>query len=530
MPKWPLYTCDNRAYIHLNDDAVTAGMNYRKEEMDLWLYRIPESFQYKEIHTRLGPIKGKKAFVGKNKDLVYQFLNIPFAKPPVGDLRFKEPIEYGKWNGTLDATNYGPACFQDITFTIWYGTSEDCLQLNIYVPFTTFPTTPKSVMVWIHGGGYIFGTASFYDGSMIAAVGDVIVVTMNYRLGIFGFLTLEEDGAKGNYGLLDQIQALKWIKDNIADYGGNPNDITIFGESAGGFSVGLLTLIPENKGLFHRAIQESGTANSKLTIANPTKFSIETAKELGCLNKSTSLLQCMRKTSARELLTKSELVGTKLCNISDLFCLQYGPVVDGEIIPRTPAQLLSDKTSAAFKFFTSLDIMIGNCVTEGSLFLAELESDMQFQKHYNITAGIPRKYLCDTMSPNIAEHYFDNTTRVSTAICKEYGVNNNLSLQSREILNVFGDLFFISPSVSSLNVHINPESSTYQFIYTQILSFVLGPKKPPWYIGPDHADELYYLFTMEYFDKIFPNVTITQSDRRLAFQMRKYWTNFAKTG
>jgi carboxylesterase type B len=527
-----MYTNENQVFVSLNDDGVTAGVNYRKELMELWLYLIPEKFQHIQIHTRLGPIKGRKAFVGQKKDLVYQFLNIPFAKPPVGQMRFKEPIAYGKWNGTLDATSYGPACFQNAnyTITIWYGTSEDCLQLNIYVPFTISTAAPKSVMVWIHGGGYIYGTASFYDGSMIAAVGDVIVVTINYRLGIFGFLTLDEHGAKGNYGLLDQIQALKWIKDNIADYGGNPNDITIFGESAGGFSVGVLTLIPQNKGLFHRAIQESGAADSKLTIAKPRKFSLETAKELGCLNSSTSLLHCLREISALDLLTKSASVGTKLCNSGDLYCSQYGPVVDGEIIPRMPAQLLLDKTSAAFKFFKSLDIMIGNCVTEGSIFLAVLESDPQFQKHYNISAGIPRKYLCDTMSPNIAEHYFHNSTGVSTAICKEYGVKNNITLQSREILNVFGDLFFISPSVASLNAHINPESSTYQFMYTQVLSFVVGPKKPPWYIGPDHADELYYLFTMEYFNKILPNVTITQSDRLLAYQMRKYWTNFAKTG
>lgn len=493
-----------------------------------------EAFQSETIQTKLGALTGRRTTAGQNNDTVYQFLNIPFAKPPVGDLRFRQPVEYGQWNGTLDATKYGPSCFQDVnsSFTIWYGTSEDCLQLNIYVPFTTSPWIKKSVMVWIHGGGYFFGTASFYDGSMIAVEGDVIVVTVNYRLGFFGFLSLGDETTKGNYGLLDQIQALKWVKENIADYGGNPSDVTIFGESAGGFSVGLLSLIPQNKGLFHRAIHESGTANSLLTLGSPVEVTTETAKALGCqTTNSTILMNCLLEKPADAILTQSTMVSERLCNLDRMNCLIFGPVIDGDLLTRTPVELMSNKTTEAYKFFESLDLMVGNCRMEGSLYLSMLGNNVQYQKdkNINVSIGLSHQYLCDVMSPNIANFYFKNNRKVSQAICKEYYVADNATLQSRAVLDVYSDLFFISDSTSTLNAHINSESSTYQFMYNQVLPFKLGPE-PTWYEGPSHAEELYYLFTMEYFDRILPNVTISDSDRLLAHQMRKYWTNFAKSG
>lgn len=168
---------------------------------------------------------------------------------------------------------------------------------------------------------------------------------------------------------------------------------------------------------------------------------------------------------------------------------------------------------------------------EGSLFLSILQDNVQYQKdkNINVSTGLSNKYLCDIMSPNIANYYFKNNSKVSQAICKEYYVADNITFQSRAVLDVFGDLFFIADSTSTLTAHVNSESSTYQFMYNQVLPFKLG-QEPTWYEGPSHADELYYLFTMEYVNRILPNVTISDSDRLLAQQMRKYWTNFAKSG
>jgi carboxylesterase type B len=196
-------------------------------------------------NTRLGEIKGIQKVVN-NGTTVFNFLNIPYAKAPFGNRRFAKPEPFGKWEGTLDATKLGKACiqpFDPFKETKYHGFSEDCLQLNIYVPNNISVGAKRSVMVWIHGGAYIFGSGTLYNGTMLAARGDVVVVTINYRLGIFGFLSFNETIARGNYGLWHQILALQWVQDNIEDYSGDPSSVTIFGESAGGFSASLLSLM-----------------------------------------------------------------------------------------------------------------------------------------------------------------------------------------------------------------------------------------------------------------------------------------------
>ncbi|XP_052071092.1 carboxylesterase 1F-like [Mytilus californianus] len=192
-----------------------------------------------------------------------EFRNIPFAKPPVGGLRFHQPVPYGSWSDIYDATRFGPSCIQSVNGIVDQyvpntNTSEDCLVLNIYVPSGFSESNAKSVIIWVHGGGYYLGQGMFYDGSYLSGIGDVIVVTINYRLGVFGFFSTMDDVALGNYGLWDQQMAIKWVHDNIESFGGDPNSVTIAGQSAGAFSVALQALNPANKGLFHRVIAQSG--------------------------------------------------------------------------------------------------------------------------------------------------------------------------------------------------------------------------------------------------------------------------------
>lgn len=188
------------------------------------------------------------------------FKGVPYAAPPVGDLRWREPREVAAWTGMRDATQFGPACIQGRVAK----ESEDCLSLNIWAP--EWPSkSAKPVMVWIHGGGNTEGWTStpFYSGEALAKRG-VVVVSVQYRLGVFGFLAhpeLDKEGghnASGNYGLLDQIAALKWVKANIAAFGGDPQNVTVFGESAGAEDIGVLLASPLAEGLFARAIAESG--------------------------------------------------------------------------------------------------------------------------------------------------------------------------------------------------------------------------------------------------------------------------------
>src|SRR5262245_3593825 len=210
-----------------------------------------------------------------NRDL-YSYRGIPYALPPVGDLRWAPPEAHPRWNDLRPATAFGAICPQDNVA----GDSEDCLFLNIWTPRAVVDRQkPKQlpVMVFIHGGYFVFGAGSLplYDGAYLAASGNVVVVTLNYRLGALGFLAVPELGLTGNFGILDQRQALRWVAENIAAFGGDPSKVTIFGESAGAMSVGLhLFSIPANRGLFRAAIMES----NPLALPYPSLLSQVEAK------------------------------------------------------------------------------------------------------------------------------------------------------------------------------------------------------------------------------------------------------------
>ncbi|MBW8748238.1 MAG: carboxylesterase family protein [Acidobacteria bacterium] len=217
-----------------------------------------------KVKTAQGEAAGKWIHEGKEK----AFLGLPYAAPPVGNLRWKAPEAPSAWSGVRDATKFGNRCQQwhvwdDYIFTD-AGPSEDCLYLNVYTPAAAKQGSKLPVMVWIHGGGFLAGAASEprYTNPALVAKG-VIVVTLNYRLNVFGFLASEDlakeqGGHAGNYGFMDQVAALRWVKANIAAFGGDVNNVTIFGESAGSFAVSALTVAPSARGLFHKIIGESG--------------------------------------------------------------------------------------------------------------------------------------------------------------------------------------------------------------------------------------------------------------------------------
>lgn len=229
------------------------------------------------VKTSDGPVRGTSINGGK----VSAFLGIPYAAPPVGELRFRPPQPAASWKSTRDASKFGRHCaqnhvFDDMVFQDATGPedteSEDCLTLNVYVP-AEYKGGKLPVMFWIHGGGYTGGASSEprHNGDFLPLKG-VMLVTINYRLGVFGFLSLpelgaEQGGASGNYGLMDMVAALKWVKLNAAAFGGDPGNVTIFGESAGSFAVSTLMAAPSARGLFHRAIGESGGALNNGTMA-----------------------------------------------------------------------------------------------------------------------------------------------------------------------------------------------------------------------------------------------------------------------
>ncbi|CAC5416317.1 Cholinesterase,Putative inactive carboxylesterase 4,Venom carboxylesterase-6,Juvenile hormone esterase [Mytilus coruscus] len=439
------------------------------------------------IKTRLGNINGTKEPTPDYTTSVYKFYNIPYAKPPVGNLRFAKSEPYGRWNGTLNATSLGLACMQapePYPMFTYNGFSEDCLQLNIYVPNNISSNIKRSVMVWIHGGAYQFGSGTLYNGTMLAARGDVVVVTINYRLGIFGFLSYNDTSARGNFGLWDQILALQWIQENIADYTGNPSSVTIFGESAGGFSVSLLSVMPSIKGLFKRVIAESGVADSFFALTDDSKLvSVALSDAVGCIydpitKNYNAMLNCMRSKKAGDILKTLDTLATDI-ETSIRVAIPLAPVIDGELFNDLPSKVLSNKNSPEFAMFRSLDMIVGNCNMEGSLYLLTTVKEQEKYK-FNITNGIPNSFL--------------------------------------------------SPSFSILESHSNNNtySKTYQYVFTQKSPLPFGPPRPTWYRGSGHGSEVVFLFGIE--DLHYSHLPVSTDQFDLALRMKDYWTNFAKTG
>ncbi len=283
-----------------------------------------------------GKVHGKLIHDGQ----VLAFLGIPYAAPPVGGLRWKAPQPPIPWNSELDATKYGPHCaqnhiyddmnFQDSASPSDPG-SEDCLTLNVYAPSHKGQSAHLPVMVWIHGGGYVAGASSEprHNGDFLPLKG-VVLVTFNYRLGVFGFLATpqlaaEQGGSAGNYGLMDMVAALSWVKHNIAAFGGDPNCVTIFGESAGSFAVSTLMVVPSAQGLFHRAIGESGGAldsnaesTESLTIVGPKDEAW--AKQAGA-----------RSLADLRSLSTSQILAAAAANDA----VPFEPVIDGNFLPES---------------------------------------------------------------------------------------------------------------------------------------------------------------------------------------------------
>ncbi|XP_041125107.1 fatty acyl-CoA hydrolase precursor, medium chain-like isoform X3 [Polyodon spathula] len=266
------------------------------------------------IVTEYGKVMGKQVRVKESDRIVYSYLGIPFAEAPVDKRRFAPPQPPKAWNGTRNATTYPPLCLQNFShgkqLSDFYlgrfpplATSEDCLYLNIYTPVKPAEHAQLPVMVWIHGGGFVLGGASLYDGSSLAAFGNVVVVLIQYRLGILGFLSTGDSNAPGNVGLLDQVAALQWLQENIQSFGGDPKDVTLFGESAGSISVSLHVLSPMSSGLFHKAISESGVAFSSFLLeTDPKPKAQRLARSAGCSAvDSVSIIECFRNKTSEEI-------------------------------------------------------------------------------------------------------------------------------------------------------------------------------------------------------------------------------------
>ena len=305
-----------------------------------------------EIDTTHGKLRGQQ------RDRHQAFLGVPFAKPPVGELRFLAPQPLEPWTGVRDALAFGPSAPQDPLsapgFRAEGPESEDCLYLNVYTPACDGARRP--VLFWIHGGGFSHGSGTMpsYDGGPLAVRGDVVVVSINYRLGALGYLYLGQHGgtrwgAANNAGQLDQIAALRWVRDNIARFGGDPAQVTIFGESAGSVAVATLLAMPDAQGLFSKAVAQSGTANRLGNLDTAAATAARYLKTLGI--DAASDPTALRSAPVEALLRAQGPRGP------------LGPIIDGASLPERPLVAVRKGTAR------DIPLMVGTNRDEQKLYV-----------------------------------------------------------------------------------------------------------------------------------------------------------------
>jgi len=333
-----------------------------------------------------GPLNGK--LVGETR----QFLGIPYAKPPVGELRWKPPQPIAKWTSPRAATAFGKRCAQVASAVLMNAASddEDCLYLNVWAPAKA---TALPVMLWIHGGGNVNGSASepvpyvntglFYDGSSLSQQG-VVVVSFNYRLGVFGFFDHEGLGDEGgNQGLLDQVAVMAWVKKNIAKFGGDPKNVTIFGESAGSLDVCYHLASPKSSGLFHKAISQSGGCTTLMqakALAQTAAGGLAT--KLSCSGDAAEALSCLRDKSVEEILAMGST--------------GFSPDLDGVFMPDQPRTLFDSGNIAKVPY------LAGSNSDEGTLFVAATEVADQdaYLAALGTSFGADRAAIVETQYPS----------------------------------------------------------------------------------------------------------------------------------
>lgn len=301
------------------------------------------------VQTSLGPVEGVRA------GTLLAFLGIPYARPPVDGLRFRPPQPPDPWTAPLQADRFGAACpqpFDPYETASVSPQSEDCLSLNVWTPGTDDARRP--VMIFIHGGGWCWGGSvdPWYGGAALAERGKIVVVSINYRLGVLGFLYLAEIGGpdlapSGNLGLLDQVAALKWVRENILRFGGDPENVTVFGESAGSMSISALLATPAASGLFRRAIAESGVSNTLRSAHYAASVTDDFMTYAGVQG-----VEGLRGLSMEEMVQAEEGYLNEQF-ISDLF---FGPVIDGEVLPEPPLQAIAEGANAGVDLLSGTNL------------------------------------------------------------------------------------------------------------------------------------------------------------------------------
>lgn len=463
------------------------------------------------VPTADGPVEGLR------KNGVEQFLGVPFAAPPVGALRWMPPQGSAKWTQLRQAKSFGPPCAQVTTLGPFAGpanSNEDCLYLNVFTPDVT---AKLPVLVWIHGGGYFDGASNDYDGSKLAAQGKLVVVTINYRLNLFGFLAhpaLDGEGhAFGNYGLMDMQAALKWVRANIASFGGDPKNVTLGGQSAGAGAAAAHVISPGAAGLFHRAIFQSGGYSPLAPLASARERGVKFAAAAGCKGDNARIAKCLRALPAAKI---AALSGTE----SATSAFVGGPMIDGKIIPRQAIDAFRSGN------FNRMPIMMGTTRDEGNFTvgiaqyfkkdraaITQKEFDDYVQRVYGGNAGpggTPPAYPADTVA----------------ALKSRYPVTK--TVPHKAWAAVHSDMLACRGQYAAGALARHAPLYMYRFDDRTAPSYF--PKMAGFEPGAYHTGDIPYVFIGYHGGPDGVRVPLTPAQTKLSDKMIATWANFARSG
>jgi len=463
------------------------------------------SAQAAPVSTAEGPVEGFA------KNGVTQFLGIPYAKPPVAPLRWMPPEAVAKWTNVRKADKFGPTCAQITTLGPFAGppnSNEDCLYLNVFTPDVK---AKLPVLVWIHGGGYVDGESDDYDASKLAKDGKLVVVTLNYRLNLFGFLSHPAlDNASGNFGLMDMQAGLRWVQRNAAAFGGDPGNVTLGGQSAGAGAAAANVVSPGAKGLFHRAIFQSGgytpVATKAIALERGTKF----ADAAGC--KGGDVAKCLRALPASKIIA---LAGTPSANGPFI----NGPMVDGKIIPE---QMIDAFNSGRFN---KMPIMIGTTRDEANFNIGiaqyfRKDRAPTTEEHYRAAmktiyggnagpGASPPAFAKGTMDAVLAHYPAKSTAQAAWT----GAATDNITCRGQYVAGA------LSPHVPVYMYRFDDRSAPTYF-----------PKMPGYQSLAYHTGDIPYVFLGYHGGPDGLPTPLNATQRKLSDRLVASWANFARTG
>lgn len=488
-----------------------------------YFYRLSASADV-IVSTKYGQVKGRqfRSDYGLGSDSVTEtydrFLGIPYAKPPIGKLRFQPPQEPDPWSDVLDATTHRSVCLQmeySDTHLHSLHQSESCLFLNVFTPYKGSSDERYPVMVYFHGGSYEVGSGKTYDGSVLVQMG-VVVVTINYRLGALGFLTSGDPLLPGNYGLQDQALTLKWIKENIARFRGDPDRVTLFGHSVGASSVGLMTLLSTAKpGLFHGVIAQSGVATASYTshrpsTANFTRYIRLVGQLFSCTDdEMAAIVECIRAIDAKKFLEKRIKFP-----LFDPIDPEFRPFVDGRILADDPRTLFQKGR------FLQVPVLAGTVKDEfANYFNGGARHRREFDEALDKYLVKELKYSATTL--NVVKFQYTDWNDNRTGMHYDAWSDDSHSMKYLRG-DLLSDMHMVAPTVDMCDV-LSKHVPVYQYHFSADSSY--------------HSVELNYVFGAPFSGVFADEMTVNGTvdsfcprQRNLSLQIMKLWTSFARHG